>query len=379
MLAKSPLSRPPMAQVRERLLPLLPEDLAGPAIPAGAAPLTAPLSRRAGAPTAAAATAVVGGAARRTGSLWASPHIRDQAATLGGATATADPGQYRRDPPSFAATCARCRGDGASQGLLDLTDRQLTTLFEQLPDDSEVAEALVRLHTCAATLRATTLGSAPPRASLKSPSAGPRAWSGSPGGAQLSPAARQRARRAGRCTGTGRRFAASTHAVRAGARFGKSSCERRRGRAAGAGGRGQPPLCSATWAGAGGDSARRWRRTKRHRAAVPAVEARARQQGLSLADVRHSLPHRPDADSARSQRRRPGHGRARCRHAAHRAHRSAGLELSRPLFAGVLQVRGLAREHLGRPRKRSPICGSRMTRSVPCSRPRPTMSRRGER
>lgn len=149
MLAKSPLSRPPMAQVRERLLPLLPEESPGqrsqPVLP----PLSAPLSRRARERR-----------RRLRRLLWSAALLGVLGSLLGLAYYANKQRRLavRQRQQTLASTAEILTiirrnlrpmpgATAASQGLLDLTDRQLTTLFEQLPDDLEVAEALVRLHT----------------------------------------------------------------------------------------------------------------------------------------------------------------------------------------------------------------------------------------
>lgn len=149
MLHKSPLSRPAMAQVAERLQQLRREDSQGPRSQPALGALSRPLSRR----------------ARRRRRLLLRLSAGLAAMLFLGSLAGL--GFYARKQrrsvelqrqETLAATAEILTiirrtlrpmpgANAASQGLLDLTGRQLTTLFQQLPDDLEVGEALVRLHS----------------------------------------------------------------------------------------------------------------------------------------------------------------------------------------------------------------------------------------
>lgn len=149
MLAKSPVARPSMASVAERLAAWLPEGLRAVRSQPALHGIEGPASRRqrrrrravlrmtaAGlAILAVLALAGVGSYAYRQ----RRSAVRQRQQTLA-ATAEILTLIRRTLRPMPGATAA-------SQGLLDLTGRQLTTLLEQMPDDLEVQEALVRLHT----------------------------------------------------------------------------------------------------------------------------------------------------------------------------------------------------------------------------------------
>jgi tetratricopeptide (TPR) repeat protein len=149
MLGKSPLARPTMAQVAARLHGLLPEESQGPRSQPARLVQGPALSRQ----------------ARRRRRLLG--RLGLTALGLLVLISLAGLGHYahrqrrlavRQRQQTLAATAEILTiirrtlrpmpgANAASQGLLDLTGRQLTTLFEQLPDDLEVAEALVRLHS----------------------------------------------------------------------------------------------------------------------------------------------------------------------------------------------------------------------------------------
>ena len=149
MLAKSPLSRPSMAQVAERLSSLLPEGLH--------ASRSQPLLTQAGNPVSRAqrrrrrlllriAAGLLAGlmTAGLLGLGWYAHRQRRSAAR-----------QRHETLAATAQTLTIIRrtlrpmpgANAASQGLLELTGHQLQTLLEQMPEDQEVREALVRLHT----------------------------------------------------------------------------------------------------------------------------------------------------------------------------------------------------------------------------------------
>jgi tetratricopeptide (TPR) repeat protein len=149
MLSKSPLSRPAMAQVAERLQGLRPDDSQGPrSQPAISSPLRSLSRRERGqrrlvlrivfALTALLVLGSMGGLGYYASKQRRSA-VRQRQQTL--ATTAEILTIIRRTLRPMPGAQV------ASQGLLDLTGRQLTTLFEQLPDDLEVGEALVRLHS----------------------------------------------------------------------------------------------------------------------------------------------------------------------------------------------------------------------------------------
>lgn len=149
MLAKSPLQRPSMAQVAERLAPLVPDvsrrSISQPLwAPAQGEPNRLQRRRRRMLLRVGASVLALGMCLLLGGLGWYAYRQRRSVARQRHQTLSATAEiltlirRTLRPMPGASA---------ASQGLLELTGHQLKTLLEQMPDDVEVQEALVRLHS----------------------------------------------------------------------------------------------------------------------------------------------------------------------------------------------------------------------------------------
>jgi len=147
MLAKSPVSRPSMAQVAERLAGWLPDvsrvSISQP-LPVSLQPSRRQRRHRRMMLRAGAALLCLSLCLSLGGVGWYAYRQRRSVA--------------RQRQQTLAATAEILTiirrtlrpmpgANAASQGLLELTGHQLQTLLEQMPEDLEVQEALVRLHT----------------------------------------------------------------------------------------------------------------------------------------------------------------------------------------------------------------------------------------